>query len=243
MKKFVLALALGVVSTAFAQDVVLSEFNNWKMTDISTQGYKKETLFTKMNRDMIKLGASICSNRALVWAYDFKRNQNVDAGKLFLFYTKKTGEVGAKTWWYHVAPVVNEKGTIYVLDAGFPSSIKGPITTTDWLKKFTSSTKCKEIKATDTDLITRMFDGYVFPQTTTHGTFDCYYTITPGGFWTPGTVAKGLLGVDEDGRPVHHVRDEIDSEEVLAACTEAVTSPIGRAFGGGKKKCEKYLGL
>jgi hypothetical protein len=242
MKRIALAFAL-ITSSVFAQEISLADYNNWKLTDIATKGYKKEALFSKMNRDLIKVGASICSNRALVWAYDFKRNQNIDAGKLFLFYTKKTGEVGQKTWWYHVTPVINEKGAMFAMDAGFPSSIKTPLTPTDWLKKFTGSTNCKEIKANETDLIERMFAGYVFPQSTTHGNYDCYYAITPGGFWTPATVAMGLLGKDENGKPVSHVRDDIDSEEVYAACVEAVTSSVGRVFGGGKKKCKDYLGL
>jgi hypothetical protein len=243
MKSFLMAIALGMASSAFAQDVSLTNYPNWKMTDISTKGHKKEILFSKMNRNLIKVGASICSNRALVWAYDFKRNQDIDAGKLFLFYTKKTGEVGLKTWWYHVTPVINENGSIYAMDAGFPGSIVKPITPNEWLKKFAGSTNCKEIKANETDLIERMFDGYVYPSTTSHGTYDCYYTITPGGYWTPGSVAKGLLGVDEDGKPVHYVRDEIDNDEVYEACVEAVTSSVGRVLGGGKKRCKDYLGL
>jgi hypothetical protein len=242
MKRIALAFAL-ITSSVYAQEISLPDYNNWKLTDIATKGYKKEALFSKMNRSLIKVGASICSNRALVWAYDFKRNQNIDAGKLFLFYTKKTGEIGSKTWWYHVTPVINENGAIFAMDAGFPSSIKTPLTPTDWLHKFTGSTACKEIKANETDLIERMFAGYVFPQSTTHGTYDCYYAITPGGFWTPATVAMGLLGKDETGKPVSHVRDDIDSEEVYAACVEAVTSSVGRVFGGGKKKCKDYLGL
>ena len=74
MKTFLMVLALSMGSSAFAQEVTLSDFNNWKLTDIATKGYKKEALFSKMNRDLIKVGVSICSNRALVWAYDFKRN-------------------------------------------------------------------------------------------------------------------------------------------------------------------------
>lgn len=243
MKSIVMAIALGISASSFAQEIILPDFQNWKMTDIATKGYKKEELFSNMNRDLIKVGASICSNRALVWAYDFKRNQNIDTGKIFLFYTKKTGEVGQKTWWYHVAPVINEKGTIYTMDPGFPSSIRTPITPMDWLKKFAGSTNCKQIRANETDLIERMFDGYVYPQTTSYGSYDCYYLYTPGGFWTPSTVAKGLLGVNEDGTPVRHVRDDIDADEVYEACVEAVTSSVGRVFGGGKKRCKEYLGL
>ena len=243
MKVFVMMLAMGVVSSANAQDVVLADFNNWKMTDVSLKGYKKEDLFSKMNRKIVRPGASICSNRALVWAYDFKRNQNIDAGKLFLFYTKESGDLGRITWWYHVAPVINENGVIFAMDAGFPSMIKAPMTTAEWLKKFAGTSNCKEIKANETDLIEKMFDGYVYPETTAYGRFDCYYTITPGGYWTPSSVAKGLLGVDENRTPVSHVRDDVDREEVSAACVEAATSSIGRVFGGGKKKCEEYLGF
>ena len=67
--------------------------------------------------------------------------------------------------------------------------------------------------------------------------------MTPGGYWTPSSVAMGLLGLDENGKPVQHIRDEINQEEVYAACVEAVTGPIGRVLGGGKKRCAKYLGM
>ena len=49
--------------------------------------------------------------------------------------------------------------------------------------------------------------------------------------------------MDEDGKPVHYVRDEIDNDEVYEACVEAVTSSVGRVLGGGKKRCKDYLGL
>ena len=243
MKPIIAALAFSLTTAAFAQEVTLKDFNNWKMTEVTTKGHTKESLFKNMNRNMIKLGASICSNRALVWAYDFKRFQNIDSGKIFLFYTKKTGDVGQTTWWYHVSPVINEKGTIYALDAGFPGGIDSPLTTGDWLKKFSGSRNCKEIQQHETDLVQRMFKGYVYPETTSYGTYDCYYKITPGAYWTPSTIAQGLLGVDHTGSPVPPRSEEIDPDEVKFACVEAVTSPVGRVLGGGRKKCSKYLGL
>ncbi len=241
MKKFVMALAL-ISTSVFAQEVVIPDFN-WKMTDITLKGFTKETLFKTMNRDIMKLGSSICSNRALVWTHDFKRFQDIDAGKVFLFYTKKTGEIGSKTWWYHVAPLVNEKGSVFVLDAGFPGMVKTPLIPADWFKKFTGSSNCKEIKASETDLLQKMFAGYVFPETTSYGTYDCYFKYAPAGYWTPASMAKGLLGKDESGRPISYVRDEVDNNELMTACMEAATNSFGRAFGGGKKKCEKYLGF
>ena len=243
MKSILVTLALGLTTSAFAQNLPLPDYKNYELTDIAAKGLKKETLFSKMNRDLMKLGASICSNRALVWTYDFKRFNNIDSGKIFLFYTKKTGDVGQKTWWYHVAPIVNENGVIYTLDAGFPGDIRGPLAPKDWLKRFTGSTNCKEIKASETDLVERIFDGYTFPETTSYGKYDCYYKYTPAGYWTPSSVAKGLLGVDEEGKPVQYSREEFDTDEVFYACVEAATGPVGRALGGGKKRCEKYLNI
>jgi hypothetical protein len=242
MKKLALLLLLGNSVSAFSQAITLPDYQ-WSLPDISEQGLTKEVLYTKMNRDLIRLGASICSNRALVWTFDFKRNQNVDAGKIFLFYTEKTGDVGRKTWWYHVAPIVNEKGNIWVMDAGFPGSIRTPETTQAWLKYFSGSTNCKEIKAGENDLIEKMFEGRVFPQTTSYGNYDCYYKYTPGGYWTPASVAKNLLGVDESGTPIRFERNEVDNGEVYSACVEAVTTSVGRIFGSGSKRCKKYLGL
>lgn len=240
--KFIFTLIVLTLSTlTFAQEINLSEYN-WKMTDIAKKGFTKESLFTKMDRKEIKLGSSICSNRALLWAHDFKRFYDIDSAKIFLFYTKMTGEIGRKTWWYHVAPVVNEKGNLWVLDAGFPSKIKGPKVSTEWLHAFSGSTNCKEIKAGENDLIERMFRMATFPERTAYGTYDCYYRIVPGPFWTPASVAKNLLGVNERGQPVRFERDEFDKEELYQACVEATASKIGRALGTSVERCKKLVG-
>ena len=243
MKKTLLALAMTISTvTSFAQDIPLPDYN-WSTDDIAAKGLTKEALFKSMNRDLIKVGKSICSNRALLWLHDFKRNYNVDGSKLFLFYTGKTGDAGAKTWWYHVTPLIVEKGLEYTMDAGFSADIKSPLLINDWVKKFTGSTNCKEIKANETDLVDLMFRGHVFPETTKYGKFDCYYKKVPAGYWTPAHVAQNLLGVTEAGGPVTYERPEIDVDDVYSACKEAVTGPIGYALGGGAKKCKKYLGL
>jgi hypothetical protein len=232
-----------LTTSSFSQSIYLKDFKDWTVTDISSLGHKKEKLFSQMNDELVKIGGSICSNRAMVWAWDFKRFYQVDAAKIFLFYTQKKAGFGEITWWYHVAPVVNEKGSLYVMDAGFPGYITRPTTIDEWLESFAKSTRCKEIQANETELIERMFDGYVFPKKTSFGTYDCYYKITPAGYWTPTSVAQGLLGVDENGKKIDYVRDTMDIEEVFEACTEAVTSKLGWAMGAGKSKCKKYLGL
>lgn len=238
----ILASAAFLANFAHAQSVPLPDYN-WSTEDIALSNLKKEDMFKAMNRDLIKLGSSICSNRAMIWLYDFKRNYNVDGSKLFLFYTGKTGDAGAKTWWYHVTPMIVENGTEFTMDAGFPGSIKSPLLVKDWIKKFTGSTNCKEIRANETDLIERMFKGQTFPETTQYGTYDCYYKKVPAGYWTPSSVAMNLLGVTINGTPTTFERPEIDKDDVYAACKEAVTGPISYALGGGAKKCKKYLDM
>lgn len=231
---FLLTALLLTVAQVSAQSVPLTDYN-WSTDDIAEKGLTKEELFSSMDRDFIKLGGSICSNRALMWLYDFKRKYDINGSKVFLFYTGKTGDAGAKTWWYHVTPMIVEKGIEYTMDAGFSRSITSPLTVKAWMKRFTGSTNCKEIQAHETDLIERMYQGQVFPETTHYGSYDCYYKKVPAGYWTPASVAMNLLGDFE--------RPEINKHEVYAACREAVTGPIGYALGRGGKKCKKYLDL
>ena len=88
-----------------------------------------------------------------------------------------------------------------------------------------------------------MFDGMIFPKTTRYGTYDCYYHLSQPGYWTPSSVAMGLLGVNEKGESVKYSRDQIEIDEVYLACLEAVTMPLGWALGEGKSRCKKYLGI
>jgi hypothetical protein len=230
MKKFMLLLAL--VTGAASAQVTLVDFNR-NIGDIAGSGYNRDTLYQSMNTDLVKTNSSICSNRALLWNYDFARFQRVDSAKMFLFYTGKTGEVGRKTWWYHVTPIVNENGKLWTLDAGFPGFIDEPLTIPDWFQKFVGSADCKEIRANETDLIELMTSGRVFPEYTRYGRYSCYYIITPKEFWTPATVAEGLLNRED--------RTRFNSAELNQACVEAATGGLGRILGGAKKKCENYL--
>jgi hypothetical protein len=238
MQKFLLVILL-LTTAAKAQNITL-ESHNYVLNDIKKLGITKEALFRKMDRSFIKLGGSICANRAQMWTYDFKRFQNVDSAKMFLFYTKKTGEGTTKTWWYHVTPMVNEAGKMWALDAGFPR-IKGPLEPMEWLNYFAGSKNCREIQDTDTELIELMFKGRTFPENTVYGKYDCYYRIVPAPYWFPSSIATHLLGRDAQGRPARLERNEFNRGEVYQACIEAVTGSLGRFFGGGKKKCQEWL--
>ncbi|MFP5385878.1 MAG: protein-glutamine glutaminase family protein [Bacteriovoracia bacterium] len=235
-------LFLLISFTAIAGDLKIKDFE-WHLTDISDKGLTKESLFSRMDRDFIVPKSSICSNRALMWANNFKKNQKLDTGKIFLFYTKKKGEISLKTWWYHVAPVINENGNVWVMDAGFPGFIDSPISTNEWLLKFSSSNNCKEIQSHETELVELIFKSWTFPHRTSYGYYDCYYKIVPHTLWTPEIVAMNILGKNASGEPVRVERHEIDKDELYQACLEATTSKLGYALGTNKKECKEYAGL
>lgn len=242
MKLLTTVFFLLVGKIAYSQDLYLKEYN-YTVSDIARLGLTKDQIFQSMERDFVKLGSSICSNRALIWAYDMKRNYRINTAKMFLFYSEKTGTAGQKIWWYHVTPLVNENGKLWALDAGFPGFVNRPLIPTDWLQKFAGSSNCKEIENSDTDLIEAIYSERRFPTVTRHGNFDCYYRITSDPYWTPETVAKNILQRDSRGQSVNFYRDSIQTEELMQACVEASSTAIGGNFTNKKKKCREYLGL
>ncbi len=229
--KIIIALALAFASYGIsAQEVQLEHFP-WTLTDIKDRNLTKEELFKKMDRHTI-VTKSICANRALMWLYEFKEDHDIDGSKIFLFYTGSRTQFTLRRWWYHVAPIINEGGTEYVMDAGFPS-IKGPILVHEWVKKFVGNNNCYEIKAQDKDLAELMYRGAQFPKETYRGKYDCYYVKTPAGHWFPGSVADVILG--------ENVSSEINERNVYSACLEAATNPVGRVLRLGKKKCREFM--
>lgn len=235
-----LALVFLFPLSVFAQTITLEDFK-YPIQDISSRKLNKEELFKSIDLSLIKPNDSICSSRAHMWSYDFKKKFEVDAPKIFLFFTRKNNRHGQFSWWYHVAPMVNEKGKLWVMDKGFPKKITSPLLREEWMKNFVGDKSvCKEIKQGEDDLVARMFRESTFPVETQYGSHDCYYKITPAGYMTPGSVAKHILGKDEDGRPVNFNRDEMNLNEVYNACLEAHTAPWGWAVGAGQQACRNF---
>lgn len=225
---------------AFAQTLMLKDFN-YPVPDISEKNQSKEILFKDMNRTLVRTKDSICSNRAHVWSYEFQKKEVV-APKIFLFFTPKTGSFGGMSWWYHVSPMVNENGKLWVMDAGFPDRFNAPVSVEAWLKEFNGQESvCKEIKHADIDLIGRMFKAEAFPETTSHGKYNCYYKIAPAGYWTPSQLAQNLSGHDENGRPVNFNREEMEEGDVMQACVETSTNPLGWMVRSTRAKCRYFI--
>lgn len=226
---------------ANAKDLTLTDYSWWTVTDIKSKGLTREKIFSSMDRKFIKVKSSICSNRALMWNNDIKNAHDLDHAKIFIFYTKadKT-PMFAKRWWYHVTPVVNEDGNLWVLDPAFPGK-SGVQTKEEWFKKVSAFETCKEIQGNETEIIEQAFKATQFPKVTPYGRNDCYYKIVPHTIWVPRVFAQNLLGKDETGKSIQTERLEIDKEELFQACTEATTNKIGYALGSNKKLCEDYV--
>lgn len=241
MKNIISLFFLSALSlTSHAQTLLLKNFN-YKVRDISSRGLNKEDLYLKMNRKLVRHKDSICSNRAHMWVWDFKMS-DIDSPKMFMFFTPGTGTFDGVSWWYHVTPLVNEKGKLWVMDAGYPRKVNEPLSPTAWMKRFNGETSvCKEIQANDFELIRRMYSGNAFPETTKAGRYNCYYIITPPGYWTPGQVARNLLGYDENGRATNFSRDDFEEEEVMEACIEASTTPLGWLWGTTLNRCRYFI--
>ncbi len=78
---------------------------------------------------------SQCYNRAHMWTYEALIQNNVNLGKVWIFFTKKyIREIGHK-WWFHVAPYthVGDDTFRYVLDRGFTMV---PYTMENWKNIF-----------------------------------------------------------------------------------------------------------
>jgi hypothetical protein len=237
-----IAFLISIISfSVFSKEIKLNDYE-WHLTDILSKGLTRNSIFSKMDRKFINPSESICSNRALMWANDFQRLYGINSAKIFLFYTKPKKERLIQ-WWYHVAPVINENGVPWVVDAGFAGFIDGPISIQTWLSTFSLANNCKQIDANETDLIELIFTERVFPKQTRYGSNECYYKIVPHTLWTPGIVAQDLLGKDHNGRPVRIDSTEINPEELYQACIEATTSKIEYALGVNRKKCKEYAGI
>jgi hypothetical protein len=171
-------------------------------------------LFNDMPRVMQEGGfltpASQCFQRAEIWSYDLYKTKNVNAMKIFIFYTaaykklvqKETGHSFA--WWFHVAPyVVNKdaKGNLTesVLD---PTFEKTPVNVYDWTRLDIKSDKpCKE-NVRYQDFQPELENGFK------GGTELCYLVRVPGTDYDPVSVENRdngtLTGYDWDMGDVNY---------------------------------------
>jgi hypothetical protein len=229
MKSLLLLLSLSAFATA---EVLKLPDYEYELDDINLLNLSSEQVFKKLDRTLVRVHDSICSNRAHMWAWDFAL-EKFNTGKVFLFFTQSSN---SENWWYHVAPIINEAGKVFVLDAGLPERIQTHLSLKNWLQKFQRNKKmCKEIRHSDVALVKEIQRKRTFPETTAAGTYDCYYILTPPGYWTPSQIAVDILNRNE------FKSTGPDESEVFQACLEAVTSSLGYAMRRGHGKCTRFL--
>jgi hypothetical protein len=191
--------------------------------------------------------SSICLNRANLWAYDMDRRkvlaeqQRLQSAKIFVFFTPINQASEGKDWWFHVAPVVMADGQLKVLDGSFPNGIHGPVSIEAWNSYFTQGYKCREIRATDTDLIDRMRYQLAFPSIdpVTREKADCYYQLVPMFYGTPLSIAWHFV---DSKLPPSEERTIVNNQHPFTPTTWLKDDLIGactQGLGHRERWCKK----
>lgn len=199
---------------------------NFGVTDVGSMA-RAHQLWSSLNRDT--RSKSICANRAMVWAYDMYRNQGIQTGKVYVFFTGNHPSSDDKTWVYHVAPYVLVNGQEVVLDAGF-GDIQRPYTMEEWLYRFGRG-NCKVL-----DKLEKAWGSMYYNDLQE----DCYARKVPMYYYMPMDVYDGDFNRDTDGDGIT-TRNNFPMGEVLLACKQALNGPIlpNRKL----KYCKEYFGL
>ncbi len=122
---------------------IKADIKNTYVTDFATERQANRTFI-----DMRTLsGRSECYNRAHVWAYELNkkvyRHENIQVGKIWLFFTRKYIREYRYKWWFHVSPYVTVRGNVRVIDHQFT---RGPLWEKTWTDIFIRSRQtCPEV--------------------------------------------------------------------------------------------------
>lgn len=103
-----------------------------------------QSIMDNMNRET--RDESQCYNRAHMWTYEALANNNVNLGKVWIFFTRRYIEEFSYKWWFHVAPTANVSDGLgmYILDKGFTSI---PYNLENWKNLFMkNNASCPVIK-------------------------------------------------------------------------------------------------
>ena len=166
MKKLLLSLILLALSASSALAIEPTDpMEGYQATEISR--YQAREIFKSLNgndnKGFFGLGKSICSNRAMVWAYEAYKDYGVKSKKLFIHYSEifnhivhndlKVCNRFCDGWDYHVATIFNVEGKDMAMDKKFLP--KGPVTPLQWTNNFIAEAH-KNIKEYGPSLMQRL---------------------------------------------------------------------------------------
>ena len=99
---------------------------------------------------------SQCFNRAHIWSKSMWDNYRIKSMKIFIFYTKKFREEVSDKWWFHVAPMINVNGEMYVMDKEFTRT---PKTAEQWERIFTKKMNNPSYRCIKMDNISTFYES------------------------------------------------------------------------------------
>ena len=196
---------------------------------------------------------SICANRANLWSYIMNKEDSVQVGKVFIYFTSAGEANENKQWAYHVAPYVVVNGEETVLDNGFDVFNHQPTPLSNWTNYFGKSPNCIVLDPVHNPahLALEQYDlpsDRVNPNTYTSGGArqypvgpngeTCYIRKMPMYYVFPVDVYGADLAVSGQSQYSKYILHSFDTDDVLASCKQALGF-----FQALSTDCSKYLGL
>lgn len=167
-----------------------SEFDNYKSITYDPAVLKNDyisdvgsfqsaqNIFRTMRQDT--KSKSQCYNRAHAWSWEMynrhsANGRRVQAGKIWLFFTRKFIREYKYKWWFHISPYVVSNGTDLIMDRKFTNM---PVETRTWTDIFiTPRTHCPEVYRY-TDYSDNQYSS------------NCYVMKTSAHYWQPFNIEK-----------------------------------------------------
>jgi hypothetical protein len=131
-------LDIKLISYNYGQDKVTikreipTPIDDFEVSSVSSMTIA-ESLFQTQNPNT--RWRSQCYNRAHVWAYELSKNNSINIGKVWMFFTRRYIKEYRYKWWFHVTPFIysNDTEEEVILDREFT---RNPKSLTDWKNIF-----------------------------------------------------------------------------------------------------------
>jgi hypothetical protein len=120
---------------------------------------------------------SQCYNRAHVWTYESFVNEQVNLGKVWIFFSKKYLKEYRYKWWFHIAPFTKIKGydTPYILDRGFTMV---PYTLENWKNIYMKNNAQCKVVTKYSDYLKNTKNEY------------CFFMFSNQYYWQPKNLKR-----------------------------------------------------
>lgn len=168
-------MTTGIINKSINYDpsVLMSDY----ISDVGSR-QNATNIFYTMRQDT--KSKSQCYNRAHVWSWEMYNQhtingRRVQAGKIWMFFTKKYIREYNYKWWFHISPYLKSNGKELIMDRKFS---RAPLTERQWTDTFIQSrTHCPRV--------TRYSD-----QSNNQYSGHCFVMKTSVHYWQPWNIEK-----------------------------------------------------